>query len=364
MDTRPLPQTDLRVSTLCFGNFVFGTNWWGDFSDEDALSLQRYAVDRGVTFFDTAPAYGNGRAETLLGKTIAEVGRDRLVISTKFGYDFYSDPGEEGSHRERRQDFSSSFVREDIERSLQRLGTDRIDLYQAHNLKLPQMSDELYDTLDTLREEGKLRAWGVALGPAIGWREEGVAAFEHSHCATVQTVMNVYEQDPGREFCELAAEHDRGIIARVPTNSGILDEEFASDEHTFPPHDHRKFRDKAWLTYGLKKNAILKPIAADLGLSLRQFAFRWLMSQEGMLCVQPNLLSEADIDDYAAVATDELLPADVPAQVDELYSNDFGLGDEAHPCDLKSSVAEGGRTRSHYQGAAGVMVTDGMGIDY
>ena len=88
MNDITIPGTDLRVSVLGFGNFTFGTNWWGDFTDDDACALQRYAVDHGVNFFDTAPAYGNGRAENLLARTIREVGRDRLVISTKFGYDF------------------------------------------------------------------------------------------------------------------------------------------------------------------------------------------------------------------------------------------------------------------------------------
>ena len=349
MDYRNVPGTDLRISLLGFGNFVFGTNWWGDFSDDEAVRMQNDAVDLGVNFFDTAPAYGNGRAETLMGRTIKDVGRDKVILSTKFGYDFYSDPGEEGSHRERRQDFSEAFIREDLERSLQRLGTEVIDLYQAHNIKLPQYSDEMFTAMDKLYEEGKIRAWGIALGPAIGWREEGYEAFLQRDAATVQTVFNLYEQDPGREFCEIAASRGRGgVIARVPTNSGILDEEFKSADHVFPERDHRKFRDRNWLIYGLRKNEIVKPMAEQLDLSLRQFAFKWLASQPAMVSIEPNLLSLDDVREFAVAADGRPLPADMLDELNRLYENDFALGDAAHPCDHKSSIDPSGSVRSAY----------------
>lgn len=350
MQHRNIPGTDLSVSLLGFGNFVFGTNWWGDFSDDDAARLQNFAFDQGVNFFDTAPAYGNGRAESLMKPTIAYAGRDNLVISTKFGYDFYADPGEEGSHRERKQDFSPAFVRADLERSLQRMGIERVDLYQAHNIKLPHYADGLFAELEALRDEGKIGEWGIAVGPAIGWREEGYEAFIKHGAATVQTVMNLYEQDPGREFCEIATHQGRGgVIARVPTNSGILDEEFKSPDHTFEPRDHRKFRDRDWLVYGLKKNEIVRPMAESLGLSIRQFAFKWLASQPAMVSIEPNILSEADITGFAAAADGAALPVDMLDELATLYADDFGLGEDAHPCEHKSSVAEGGSERSVYK---------------
>jgi aryl-alcohol dehydrogenase-like predicted oxidoreductase len=348
---RIIPGTDLRVSFLGFGNFVFGTNWWGDFSDAAGVRLQNQAFDAGVNFFDSAAAYGNGRAELLLAETIKYAGRDNLVISTKFGYDFYADPGEQGGHRERRQDFSPAFLRYDLEKSLERLGIDAIDLYQAHNLKLPQFRDELFGELAKLQKEGKIRYWGVALGPAIGWREEGYRTFTQTDAAVVQTVFNLYEQDPGREFCEVARRIGRGgVNARVPTNSGILDEEFTSPEHKFPDADHRKFRDRNWLVYGLKKNELVSGIAHAHGLSLRQFAFKWLASFPAMVSVEPNLLSLADVKEFAAACDGPLLPRETLARLDELYANDFYLGEAAHPCDWKSSVTPTGTIRSSYQG--------------
>ena len=348
MQRRNIPHTDLHPSLLAYGNFVFGTNWWGDFTDDDAVRLQNHAVDRGVNFFDTAPAYGNYRAERLLAPTIRYAGRDNLVISTKFGYDLESDPGEEGSHRERAQNFRPDHVRRELEESLTRMGIDHLDLYQAHNVKLAHYSDELFALMHDLVDEGKIRAWGVALGPAIGWREEGHDALQRG-AHTVQTVFNLYEQDLGRELCEAVTHAGRGaVISRVPSNSGILDEEFTSPDFRFPPHDHRKYRDRAWLVYGLKKNEILRPIAADLGLTIQQLALRWLASQPGLVSIEPNLLSEDSIDAHAQALDGSTLPDDVLAECRRLYATDFGLGDAAHPCDFKSSVTKSGRLRAGY----------------
>ncbi|MEO0586400.1 MAG: aldo/keto reductase [Planctomycetota bacterium] len=349
MITRNIPGTDLDVSLLAFGNFTVGNNWWKDFTDEEAIALQNHAVDKGVTFFDTAPAYGNGKAESLLKETIRYAGRDHLVISTKFGYDLVTDPGEEGSHRERRQDFSEKNIRRELETSLTTMGIECVDLYQAHNIKLEHFSDELFALMDALIGEGKILAWGAALGPAIGWREEGHKSFLDHDAATVQTVFNLYEQDPGRELCEIAAKRGRGgVIARVPTNSGMLDEEFKSADHQFPQRDHRKFRDKNWLIYGLEKNKMVRPMADELGVSLRQFAFKWLAGQPGMVSIEPNLLTTEDVDEFAAAAEHPLLPDDLLDELRDLYEEDFGLGEDAHPCVLKSSVADGGAERSAY----------------
>ena len=350
MEYRTIPGTDLSVSLLGFGNFTFGVNWWGDFTDEQAVEIQNHAVDRGVNFFDTAPAYGNWRAEGLMKPTLDYAGRDNIVLSTKFGYDLVTDPGEEGSHRERKQNFSPENLRKELEHSLKIMGVEVIDLYQAHNIKLRHYTPELFEQLQRFRDEGKIRAWGIALGPAIGWREEGHAAFLEHDADVVQTVYNLYEQDLGREFGEIAEGRGKGgVIARVPTNSGMLDEEFKSEHHQFPERDHRKFRDRNWLVYGLKKNAIVREMAGDLGMSVTQLALRWLAMQPALVSIEPNILSTDDVDRYAECCDGAELPTEVLQQVAAMYAEDWGLGEAAHPCDLKSSVAEGGAVRSAYQ---------------
>src|SRR6266513_943609 len=133
MERRKFGNTDLEVSAVALGCWIFGVDWWGHYTQDDCNRLCSFSHEQGITFFDNGDAYGNGRAETLFGKFLKESGipRDTLQIGSKFGYDFYSDPGEAGSHRERRQDFSPKFMRYALEKSLQRLGTDYVDLYMA-----------------------------------------------------------------------------------------------------------------------------------------------------------------------------------------------------------------------------------------
>src|SRR5438046_10607444 len=102
----------------------------------------------------------------MFGKFWKTSGRGRVEMGRKFGYDFYNDPGEVGSHKERKQDFSPKFMRFALEQSLKRLGVDRVDLYMAHNIKLPQFRDDLFAELEKVKDEGKIRAWGVYLGTA------------------------------------------------------------------------------------------------------------------------------------------------------------------------------------------------------
>ncbi len=350
MEYRNIPGTKLNVSMLAYGNFIFGTNWWGEFTDSEGIRLQNKAFDLGVNFFDSAAAYGNGRAERLLAQTIKYAGRDNLVISTKFGYDFYFDPGEQGGHRERRQDFTPAFLRYDLEKSLERLEIDCIDLYQAHNLKLTQFRDDIPETMEKFVKEGKIRYWGVALGPAIGWREEGYKSFNNWDAAVVQTVFNMYEQDPGREFCEIAQARGKGgVIARVPTNSGILDDEFKTPSYKFPDWDHRKFRDRNWLIYGIQKNNVIRPMADALGLSLRQFALKWFTSFPSLVSVEPNITNDAELEDCVKAFDGKTLPQSMVKQIEHLYSVDFYMGEGAHPCNWKSSITPDGVIRSGYQ---------------
>src|SRR3954464_15803090 len=102
----------MRLSELSFGNFIFGSHMWGKTESDrpEAIRLQNLAYDLGVNFFDTGDAYSNGYAEKLMVDTLKYAGRDKIILSTKFGYDFYTDPGTPGSHKERKQDFSEKFI--------------------------------------------------------------------------------------------------------------------------------------------------------------------------------------------------------------------------------------------------------------
>ena len=273
--------------------------------------------------------------------------RDAVQVGGKFGYDFYSDPGTPGSHRERKQDFSPAFLRIALEKSLERLGVETIDIYMAHNIKLPQFRDDTFAELEKVKEEGKIRAWGVSLGPAIGWREEGVQAIMDHAAQGVQTVYNLFEQNPGREFCETAKSCGAGVLARVHDNSSILKDKVKIDT-TIGADDHRKFRDQAWKIYGIKKLDLIRHYAADHDMNMHQLACKWLLQQPGMTSITGTFLNEAEIAEACqSVEKREFSSAELGQLADD-YSRDWDLGAEAHPCDLKSSTEPGGTLRSSY----------------
>lgn len=349
MQRRKFGNTSLEVSAVSLGCWIFGVDWWGHYTQEDCNRLCSFSMDQGITFFDNGDAYGNGRAETLFGQWMkdAKIDRSRIEIGGKFGYDFYNDPGEAGSHRERKQDFSPKFMRFAIEQSFKRLGTDYLDLFMAHNIKLPQFRDDMFAELEKLKDEGKIKVWGVSLGPAIGWREEGVKAILEKDAKAVQTVYNMFEQNPGREFCEAARANHAGVLARVHDNSSILKDVVKLDT-TIGESDHRKFRDQAWKVYGLKKLELVRHYASDHGMNVHQLACKWLLMDPVLTSITGTLLNEKEIKEAAeATAKPNLTKAELD-QIATDYSRDWGLGSEAHPCDLKSSTDASGRVRSGY----------------
>ena len=342
-------NTNLEVSAVSLGCWIFGVDWWGHYTDERAVELCRFSYDHGITFFDNGDAYGNGRAETLLGKFLKEsnIAREKVEIGGKFGYDFYNDPGEAGSHKERKQDFSPVFLRKAFEQSLRRLGVDYIDLYMAHNIKLPQFRDDCFAELEKMKDEGKIKTWGVSLGPAIGWREEGIKAMLEHGAKAVQTVFNMFEQDPGREFCEVARATQAGVLARVHDNSSILKDVVKIDT-TLSKDDHRKFRDQSWKIYGLKKLELVRHYAGDHGMNVHQLACKWLLQQPALTSITGTFLNEKEIAE-ACEATDK--PDLSKAELSEIakdYARDWDLGDDAHPCNFKSSTDPSGQVRSSY----------------
>lgn len=347
MQRRHFGNTEVEVSVISLGCWIFGVDWWGHYTQEDANRLCQYSLDQGITFFDNGDAYGNGRAETLFGKFLATIPRDSVQVGSKFGYDFYTDPGTAGSHRERKQDFSPQFMRKALEDSLARLGTDYIDVYTAHNIKLPQFNDELFAELEKVKAEGKIRAWGVSLGPAIGWREEGITALMDKNAKIVQTVYNMFEQDPGREFCQTARATGAGVMARVQDNSGIL-KGTVKLETQMAANDHRKFRDQSWKIYGLKKLELIRRYADAHGMTTHQLACKWLLMDQGLSSITATVLNELEIADICAAPDKPNLTAAEMNQIAEDYARDWDLGDEAHPCELKSSTDPAGKVRSGY----------------
>jgi len=346
---RKFGDTDLEVSAISLGCWIFGVDWWGHYTDERGVALCRFSYDQGITFFDNGDAYGNGRSETVLGKFLKESGvsRDKIEIGGEFGYDFYSDPGTPGSHRERKQDFSPQFLRKAFEQSLRRMGVEYVDLYMAHNIKLPQFRDDLFAELEMMKDEGKIKVWGVSLGPAIGWREEGFKAMIEHGAKAVQTVNNLFEQHPGREFCETAVATGAGVLARVHDNSSILKDVVKIDT-TLGKDDHRKFRDDSWKVYGLKKLELVRHYATDHGMTVHQLACKWLLQQPGLTSITGTFLNENEIREACEATAKPDLSTQELNELAHSYARDWDLGPDAHPCNLKSSTDPSGQVRSGY----------------
>lgn len=322
MEQRRFGETDLTASEIGFGTWALGSDWWGEVTEADGEGLLNLALELGITFFDTGDAYGRGANEELVGRVLAPH-RDSVQIATKFGYDLGADR-QEHSEGERPQRWDGPFVREALEASLRRLGTDHVDLYQLHNPRMDAVtSDETFAALEELKAEGKLREYGVALGPAIGWREEGLEAIATREIAALQTVYNLLEQEPGRTFIEAAAERGVGIMARVPTSSGLLDDNL-TPETTFGPTDHRRHRPRSWLVEGLQKIETIRFLCEDTGRTMPQAALRYILDS-GITTVIPTITSEDELRTYASAAEAPPLSADEIARIDELHERNFDV---------------------------------------
>jgi aryl-alcohol dehydrogenase-like predicted oxidoreductase len=323
---RQLGNTGLTVSDVGFGAWTLTSGWWGEHGEDSAVSLLRQAFDLGVTFFDTADVYGDGRGETVLADALGPV-RERCVIATKFGYNWY-DHERTAGQREHPQNFSPSFLRRAVEESLKRLNTDWIDFLQLHNPRLNHLQSEgLFGELAKLRKEGKLRAWGAALGPAIGWRDEGLYAIRERQLPALQIIHNLLEQEPGRDLLAAGEQTGCGFVARVPHSSGLLEGHY-TEETTFPPGDHRNHRSRSWLIEGLKKVERLRFLETEGRRTLGQAAIQWLLSQPGMASVLPNIYDEAQLREFAAASESPALSESELGEVDRLYAADFELARE------------------------------------
>jgi aryl-alcohol dehydrogenase-like predicted oxidoreductase len=321
---RRFGDTDLEVSEIGFGTWALGSTWWGEVRESAGERLLLEALELGITFFETGDAYGQGANEELVGRALGRH-RERVQVSTKFGYVLDSER-EQHSEGERPQRWDGPFVRAGLEGSLRRLGTDYVDLYQLHNPRMSAIeSDECFGALEDLRAEGKIRHYGVALGPAIGWREEGLAAIARRDIASVQTVYNLLEQDPGRDLMAAAAEHGVGVMARVPTSSGLLDDNLNA-ETTFGPGDHRRHRPREWLVEGLQKIDRIRFLCGpESGRTMAQAALRFILAQPQMAVVIPTITNEAELREYAGAAdVPDLTPGEL-ARVAELYGRNFDV---------------------------------------
>lgn len=334
MHYRTLGASGIEVSEVGFGAWVIGSDWWGDRTEDQAIEMVSHAVDQGITFFDTGDVYGHGDSERLVGRALDEV-RDEITLGTKVGYDFYNNP--QAGHGELPKDLSSEYLYTAVDRSLDRLGVDHIELLQLHNANVGEITPDVLETLDVLKERGRIGAVGLALGPSIGWLAEGEFAIEREFDA-VQTVFNAFEQVPGQHFIDTIREQHAttNLIPRVPHSSGLLNEQ-VTPETELADDDHRAYRPDEWYETGWEKIDALRFLERDGERTMGQAAIQWLLSHDEVATVTPTFRTITDIDEWATAPDTPPLSPEETERVRGLAETNFNVRDDGMDS-LRSSV--------------------------
>jgi aryl-alcohol dehydrogenase-like predicted oxidoreductase len=339
MQYRTFPGTTISVSEVGFGTWTLSTGWWGEKTDAEAVVMLRRALDEhGVTFFDAADAYGNGRAERQLAEAFRGR-RNEVVLATKVGYDIYDEVARAARRGQQELPMRTdpAFLRYAVDKCLERLETDHIDVLQIHNAKMEHVRDaELWGTLRDLKREGKIRAWGAAFGPAIGWLYETVELLEREpDINTIQMIWNVLEQHPGSAMIEAARRHAPNCCfnIRVTHASGMLEGKYTADT-VFPENDHRRHRPRSWLVNGVEKVKTLDFLAREM--TLGQAAIKWLLAEPRIVTTLPNIYDDVQLAEFAAASDKPDLTAGQLARVAELDETNFGV--EEGPMSYKGAM--------------------------
>jgi aryl-alcohol dehydrogenase-like predicted oxidoreductase len=339
MRYRLFPGTDIKVSEVGFGTWTLSTGWWGEKTDDEAVEMLRAAQrDYGINFFDTADTYGNGRGEKQLAAAFRGK-RDEVVYATKIGYDIYDAAAQQArrGQSELPQKFDRDYMRYAIDKCLERLATDHIDVLQLHNIKMEHVRDPaIWQALREMRDEGLIRVWGAAFGPAIGWLYEAVELCEReSDVGTIQMIWNVLEQHPGTAMIDAARElaPECCFNIRVTHASGMLEGKY-TEETVFPANDHRRHRPRSWLVKGVQKVRTLDFLTTQM--TLGQAALKWLLAESRVVTTLPNIYDMEQLREFAEASDKPDLSLAQMQQVAELAERNFGVAEE--PMSFKGTM--------------------------
>lgn len=273
MEYRSYVEGSPNISVIGFGAWQLGNNIdWRGMTETEATALVHKAIEEGVNFFDTAPGYGHGSSEELLGKSIKKAKRESLVINTKFGH-----------HSDGHTDFSHTVIRDSIESSLKRLGTDYIDSVLLHNppSELLKAEDNAhYEILEQLKAEGKILAYGASLDT----KDDMVTFMNHTNGKVIEAFFNILHQDVRFAF-DIAKEKGIKIIAKIPLDSGWLSGKYHKDS-TFLGVRSR------WTREDIITRAELIDEIRGLsvkGQSLSQLALQYCLSYDQVSTVIPGV---------------------------------------------------------------------------
>ena len=314
MRYRPLDKTGRQVSEIGFGAWAIGADW-GQVDDEQSLRALHAAADAGVTFFDTADVYGDGRSERLIARFRKERS-EPIMVATKIGRRAPLDLNE----------YTAENFGAWIDRSRKNLDVDRLDLVQLHSLPTDvYYRPAIFGAMDSFIQDGRIASYGVSVERV----EEGLKAIEYPNVATVQIIYNIFRQRPAELFLTTARERNVGVIARVPLASGLLSGKFTRGTQ-FAPTDHRNFNRHgesfdvgetfAGVDYETALEAVeeLRPLVPP-ETTMAQMALRWILMNDGISTVIPGAKTPEQASANAAASELPELPASTMERIVELY---------------------------------------------
>jgi aryl-alcohol dehydrogenase-like predicted oxidoreductase len=312
---RVLGRTGLAVSPVGFGAWAIGGNRFGNSyghtDDAESQRAVRRACDLGCNFFDSADVYGHGHSEEVLGAALAGI-RQEVIVATKVGGNFYNrqvnplllpriadavgrpvaelapDIPLPVTHD---ANFSPDYIRFAVEQSLRRLSTDYIDLLQLHNPALGLIAEpETYQVLEDLKQEGKIRFYGVSVHPP----EEGLAAVEVTRPDTVQIVYNIVRREAEDHFFPAAHASGVGVIAREPLANGLLAGKYGRDSG-WEKGDIRARMPRPYVAQLAAVGEHVKDLAAQAGVTAAQLALRFVLDNEAVSVVIVGMKTVAQV---------------------------------------------------------------------
>jgi aryl-alcohol dehydrogenase-like predicted oxidoreductase len=315
-----LGKTGRTVSVISLGTWQLGGDW-GDVTEGDARAVLDASVESGVTMFDTADVYGDGRSERLIGAYLADNPSLDVFVATKIGRRAEQEP----------ENYTLANFREWTDRSRANLHQDTLQLVQLHCPPSAVFeSDEVFDALDTLVAEGAIANYGVSVETS----DQALVSMKRPGVASIQIILNAFRLKPLDAVLPTAIETGVGIIARVPLASGLLSGKYTA-QTTFPENDHRNYNRHgesfdvgetfAGVDFerGVEAAAAFSALARDAGLAPAEAALAWVAQLDGVSTVIPGARNAEQARSNAAAGGDVSLPADFTANIRALYDKYF-----------------------------------------
>lgn len=325
MQQRPLASTGRFVSSIGLGTWQLGADW-GDVSEADAHAVLAASADAGVTLFDTADVYGDGRSETLIGRFLAERPEHGITVATKMGRRMAQEP----------ENYTAENFRAWTDRSRRNLGVDTLDLVQLHCPPSAVIDDDAtYDALDALVAEGAIAAYGVSVETAA----QALSAIARPAVSNVQIIFNPFRLKPLDEVLPAAEAAGVAVFARVPLASGLLSGRYSASTR-FAENDHRTYNrhgeafDRGETFSGVDYDLGLAAVtelerALPEGVSLPAATLAWIAAQPGVTSVIPGARNVSQARANAAAGEIAVDLREFDAAVHDVY--DRLLRQEIHP---------------------------------